>query len=95
MNQEIDNLLIKSAKRALGNLIPQSLISASVEMKKKEIQWLCIFDQIATDDDIEFGSIAGTEIIADFTSEYGMNEMLEKLDPNAKVRTLKNIVYSK
>ncbi len=104
----IDDLLIISALRALDNKIPKSLISASIELKisrkkwmgifnnnkTKEIQWLCIFDQTATETDFEFGSIAGTEIIADFSSEYRFTEMFKKIELNQKTRVLKNIVYS-
>lgn len=104
-----DKSLIESAKHALDNHIPKSLISASIELRtlkrkwfqvfdkktKKEIQWLCIFDQTATEDDIEFGRVAGTEIISDFNSEYGINEMFKKIDLEEKPRVLKNIIYSK
>jgi len=104
-----DKFLIESAKHALDNHIPKSLISASVELKtlkkkwfqvfdkktKKEIQWLCVFNQTATEDDIEFGRIAGAEIISDFNSEYGINEMFEKIDSEDTPRVLRNIIYSK
>ncbi|WP_299006034.1 hypothetical protein [uncultured Tenacibaculum sp.] len=70
------------------------MVSSVYRKTKKEIQWLCIFDQTATDD-IEFGRVAGTEIISDFNSEYGINEMFEKIDLDEKPRVLKNIIYSK
>ena len=109
MNHKINETLIKSAERAMDNIIPDSLISASIELKvwkhkwlgifvgkeKKEIQWLCVFDSWATEDDIEFGGIAGTEIISDFNSEYGLNEMFEKISSNEKPRVLKHIIYSR
>ena len=105
----MNNFLIQSAKRALDNQIPKSLISASIELKiihrkclgllkigaKKEIQWLCVFDETATEDHIEFASIAGTEIIADFNNEYGINEMFEKINPNQKPRELKSLIYTR
>lgn len=107
--ENIDELLMNSAQRALDNQIPKTLISASIELKiwrkkwfglfngkiKKEIHWLCIFDQAASKDDFEFGTIAGTEIISDFDSEYGLNEMFEKIELNQKPRVLKNIAYSR
>lgn len=109
MEKNINEILISSAERALDNDIPETLLSASIELKiqknkwlgifnrkeKKEIQWLCIFDQTATDDDIEFGEIAGAEIIADFNSEFGINEIFEKIELNQKPRVLKNIVYQR
>ena len=68
---------------------------ASFDIIDKEIQWLCVFDLSATEDDIEDCKVAGTEIIADFTWEYGINEMFEKTKPSEKPRTLKNVVYQR
>jgi hypothetical protein len=95
INQNIDEMLIESAESALDNFIPKSLMSASIEINNKEIQWLCVFDLTATEEDIEFGSVAGTEIIADFSHEFGINEMLEKTESSIKVRCLKNLIYTR
>ena len=91
----INEFLKSSAKRALGGNTPKSLRKASIELKDKEVQWLCILDYSATEDDIEDCSVAGTEIIADFTWEYGINEMFEKTKPNDEQRELKNVVYQR
>jgi len=109
MNENIDKKLTNSAEQALDNEIPDSLLSASIELKickdkwfgifnkkaKKEIQWLCVFDKTATENDFEFGEIAGSEIIADFSSEFGINEMFEKNDLNQDSRVLKNVIYQR
>ena len=92
---DINEFLKSSTKRALGGNTPKSLRKASVELNDKEVQWLCVLDFSATEDDIEDCRIAGTEIIADFTWEYGINEMFEKTKPNEKPRTLKNVVYQR
>ena len=93
--KDINEFLKSSAKRALEGNTPKSLRKASIELKNKEVQWLCILDCSASEDDIEDCAVAGTEIIADFTWEYGINEMFEKVEPNEKPRALKNIVYQR
>jgi hypothetical protein len=92
---DINEFLKSSAKRALGGNTPKSLRKASIELNDKEVQWLCVLDLSATEDDIEVCAVAGTEIIADFTQEYSINEMIEKTNPNENPRTLKNIVYQR
>ncbi|MFC0604570.1 hypothetical protein [Winogradskyella pulchriflava] len=93
--KDINEFLKSSAKRALGGNTPKSLRKASIELIDKEVQWLCILDYSATEDDIEDCAVAGTEIIADFTWEYGINEMFEKVKPYEKPRVLKNVVYER
>ena len=93
--KDIDEYLKKSAKKALKGNTPKTLRKASVELIDKEIQWLCVLDNSATEDDIEDCSIAGTEIIADFTWEYGINEVFEKIESNERPRSLKIAIYEK
>ncbi|WP_067151938.1 hypothetical protein [Pseudotamlana agarivorans] len=92
---DINEFLKSSAKRALRGNTPKSLRKASIELNDKEVQWLCVLDLSATEDDVKNCAVAGTEIIADFTWEYGINQMFEKTQPNEKPRALKNIVYQR
>lgn len=90
-----DEFLRLSAKRALRGNTPKSLRKASIELIDKEVQWLCVLDFSATEDEIEECSIAGGELISDFTWEYGLNEMFEKTKPDEKPRELKNVIYQR
>jgi hypothetical protein len=93
--KDINDYLNSSAQRALGGNIPKSLRKASIEIINKEVQWLCVFDYSANENDFEDCSIAGTEIIADFNCEYTINEIFEKSKPNEQPRTLGTVVYER
>lgn len=93
--EDIKQFLLKSAKRALAGNTPASLRKASIEIIEKQVHWLCVLDDSATEDDVEDCSAAGAEIIADFTSEYGFKEMFEKIKSIENPRTLINVVYER
>ncbi|WP_405224038.1 hypothetical protein [Dokdonia sp. Asnod1-B02] len=90
-----DEFLKSIAKQALGGNTPKSLRQASIELKEKEVQWLCMLDYSATHEDIEDCAVAGTEIIANFSWEYGINEILKKTKPHDKLVSLQNVVYQR
>ncbi|HRJ51579.1 MAG TPA: hypothetical protein PLE99_02340 [Candidatus Thiothrix moscowensis] len=63
-NPETD--LLPSALRALQGNIPASLRAFSAEYRAGTIHLRSIFDETATDAEVELLSIAAAEIIADF-----------------------------
>ncbi|MEJ0104547.1 MAG: hypothetical protein WDO19_19180 [Bacteroidota bacterium] len=65
--KEEDNVrLIVSSVRALWGCVTPTLRSVSVEFNENKIIWQCIFDENATDEDLELLTDAAGEVISDF-----------------------------
>ncbi len=76
-NMNKNNISIElrlSAQKALWGHVTPCLRTASIENEGNLIKWKCVFDDSATDDDFELMSMAGTEIIGDFTEEFDIDE---------------------
>jgi hypothetical protein len=63
-----------SAQRALWGHVPPSLRAVSLEMRDTTIFFRAVFEPGAPDDDRELLSVAGTEIIADFSAPTTLEE---------------------
>lgn len=90
---EEDIKLILSSIRALQGAITSSLRSVSVELREKKIIWQCLFDSDATEDDFELMSAACTEVIADYPSSYGLEEIIKYVPFPKDMKQLKNLIY--
>jgi hypothetical protein len=84
-----------SAQRALLGNVPKCLRSASLDINDSEIVWKCVFDNDAIDSDFELLSMAGTEIISDFTVGFSIKEIFEVIPYPQKINHLKWVVYSR
>jgi hypothetical protein len=87
-----DISLILSGVRALIGEITPCLRSASVEWNGNKIVFKCVFDDTATENDLELMSDAAGEIIADF-NDCGLEEIVQKLPPPEPTNPLKNVLY--
>jgi hypothetical protein len=90
-----DTYIRMSAQGALLGQIPASLRAVSVDVDKANSKVLlrCIFDGAPTEDDWELLSVAATEIIADFSAPFTIEEeYLETKYPN-EMKHLKHLVY--
>lgn len=87
-----DIALILSAVRALTGAVPPSLISVSVAFNENTIQWQCLLDEQATDEELEILSVAAAEVIADFPA-YDLHEWIKRVAPGEKPSLLGNLVY--
>lgn len=85
--------LLLSAQRALWGNVPPTLRSASIEQRGDTIHFRSVFTSDAPNDDIELLSIAGTEVIADFSSPTTIHEEFVRLDPPAKPTHLRHLVF--
>lgn len=92
-NTEKDIKLILSSVRALQGNVTAPLRSASVEMVGNTIRWKCEYDSDANGDDLELASIAAGEIIADFPSGTGLDEIIITTNYPEKTEPLKNLIY--
>ena len=82
-----------SAQRALLGNVPACLRSASIQKEGNKILWRCIFDAEATEDDYELASIAGAEIIADFSSPTDIEDQIVKLPSPQKMEHLSHLIF--
>ena len=90
-----DTYIRMSAQRALLGQIPALLRAASVDVDKSnsKVFLRCIFDGKPTEDDWELLSVPATEIIADFSAPFTIEEeYLETKYPN-EMKHLKHLVY--
>lgn len=92
MKTEKDISLILSGVRALIGEVTPSLRSASVEWDGNKVIFKCVFDETATEDDLELMSAAAAEIIADFP-DYDLQEIIQKVSPPNPTTPLKNVLY--
>lgn len=82
-----------SAQRALWGNVPPTLRAVSLEQRGDAIYFRCVFTSDATDDDVELLSIAGTEVIADFSAPMTLQEEVIRLDPPTKPSHLTHLVF--
>jgi hypothetical protein len=82
-----------SAQRALWGHVPACLRSASIQKDGNTIRWRCVFDSEATEDDFELARMAGTEIIADFSSPTDIEEEILIIPFPEKPTYLEHLVY--
>ena len=92
MKAEKDIELILSGVRALIGAVTPCLRSVSVEWNGTAVLFKCVFDEAATEDDLELMSAAATEIIADFP-DCDLKEIVEKIPPSEAANPLKNALY--
>ena len=85
--------LTMSATRALWGHVSPCLRTASVEFSEDTIYWRCLFDSDATDDDIELASMAGAELIADFSHPWEFEEDLRIVPFPEALTNLEYLVY--
>jgi hypothetical protein len=84
--------LTLSGIRALIGEVTPCLRSASIEFQNETIVFKCVFDETASDDDLELMSAAAAEIIADFP-DADLKEIFFKVAPPNSTEPLENILY--
>jgi hypothetical protein len=87
-----DIRLILSAVRALTGAIPPTLVSVSVEHKDNILYWQCVFDENASENEIELLTTAAAEFISDFPDQELKETYLRKV-PSIVNTNLTNLVY--
>ncbi len=92
MTEQNISLILNSLKALHGEITP-CLRSVSVELREKKIVWQCLFDSDATEDDFELLSSASAELIADYDSTYGLEEVIEYVPFPKKMDLLENLIY--
>lgn len=90
---DIDVQLKLSAQRALWGNVTPPLRHASIELKDNKIVWQCIYDGDAIEDDLELMSDSAAEILGDFSSDYGYEEIIVIRPFPEKIEYLKNLIY--
>jgi hypothetical protein len=90
--EEDIKLILSSLKALIGEITP-SLRCVSVEEKNKTILWKCVFDSNVTEDDFELLSAAATEVIADYPSPYGIEEIIIVIPCPQPTEPLKHVIY--
>jgi hypothetical protein len=94
LKTEKDISLILSGVRALIGEVTPCLRSVSAEWDGKDVIFKCVFDETATEDDLELMSSAAGEIIADFP-DYGLKEIVQKVPQPGPTNPLKNVLYQR
>ena len=89
--QEDISLILSGVRALIGEITPP-LRSVSIELDNKKVIFKCVFDQTATDDDIELMSAVAGEIIADFP-DYDLKEIYQKIPQPEPTNPLKNVLY--
>lgn len=92
MTENNIELILRSVRALQGEITP-SLRSVSVELRGKVIIWQCIFDGDATDDDFELMRMASTELIADYSYDYSLDEKIMKIQFPNEMKNLKNLIF--
>lgn len=82
-----------SAQRALLGAVPSCLRAVSVEVEGTVVRMRSIFDFGASDADKELLSVTSTEIIADFSSPFTIEEELLVLPTTQPMVHLTHLVY--
>lgn len=82
-----------SAQRALWGHVPACLRSASIQKDGNSILWRCVFDAGATEDDLVLARVAGTEILADFSSPADIGEEIVIIPFPEEPTHLEHLVY--
>jgi hypothetical protein len=82
-----------SAQRALWGAIPPRLRAVSVELIDHTIRMRSIFDGGPTDAEREALSIAGTEMVADFTTPFVISEEMLSVPYPAEMQHLRWLIY--
>ena len=85
--------LLLSAQRALWGNVTTQLRSASIEASGNKIRWRCIFDSSATEEDFELVSIAGSEILADFSNPWTLEEEVIVIPEPDEIEDLECLVF--
>lgn len=93
MKDDEDKQLRLSALRALWGNVTPPMRSASVEYEGQIIHWQCIYDNSATDEDMELASDAAGELISDYSEEYELKETIVIIPNATKMTHLKNLIY--
>lgn len=82
-----------SAQRALWGHVPQSLRAFSVQLQENVIRTRAIFDETATGADKELLSVAGTEIIADYSAPFTIQEEFIVVPNEKEIQHLESLIY--
>lgn len=77
--------LLLSVQRALLGVVPAALRAVTCDWQAKEIRIQFVFDGEIADDDRECVQIAGTEVIADFASDWTISEEIIRIDSPANL----------
>ena len=78
--------------RALLGAVTPTLRAVSVELENNTLIWQGIFAEEARDEEMEFISLAGAELLADFT-DVNYQEIIIKFPVHEKMNHLKHIIY--
>jgi hypothetical protein len=79
-HDDIRSSLLLSVQRALLGAVPPSLRAVTCDWVGTEIRLRFVFDGPIDPDDHEGAQIAGTEVIADFSSPWTIDEEIVRLD---------------
>lgn len=91
---ESEECLRLSAQRALCMHVVPCLRAVTASLNNHHITWRCIFDESATEDDIDLLSQAATELIADYnTALFTFEEVYEVIAFPEEMNLEKHIVY--
>lgn len=82
-----------SAQRALWGCVPCSLRAFSVEVEHGVVRTRSIFDETATATEKELLSEAGTEILADFTDRFRIEEELLVVPRGQEIEHLACLIF--
>ena len=93
MNKDLRVQIRLSAQRALLSQIQLSLRSVSIDIDERRIYFRCIFDGEPTEYDRELMSTVASEIIADFSAPYTIEEQYLSTKMTNEMNHLKYLVY--
>ena len=92
INPKEDISLILSGVRSLHGAIVPSLRSVSIELRNNQICWQCLYDETASDEELELLSAAAAEVIADFP-DYTLEEIIKRVPRSLQMDHLRNLIY--
>lgn len=76
MSREDDNRLLLSAQRALRTHVTSELrsVSADIDLERQSVHLRFVFARQPSVSERDAASCAATEVIADYSGEWGLNE---------------------
>jgi hypothetical protein len=92
-DHQIDDDIRLIALRALLGLVPVSLRAFSVQVIQKTVSLRSIFDESASNSDIELLRHAGAKIIAEYPLHYILEEDYWLTSATSKITHLEDLIF--